>query len=483
MLALGGAAFALPAMSRAAALGFSGADIDAAGFAGSDLPAGRSALTAKVQILLDRAGTSPGVTDGAKGAMSTSAIKAFQRRMGLPMNGILDGRVWAALQPYADAPATQDYTITDKDMENLVAEIPSDYLLKSNMVWLGYTSVAEKLAERFHMSENFIKALNPNARFEAGEVITVMAPGKPAKGKVTRIIIDKSTRRVAAYDSAGKMVVDYPATIGSDQTPSPSGHVHVTATAINPEYTYNPRINFQQGDNDQVLKIPPGPNGPVGTVWIALSKPTYGIHGTPTPELLFQNQSFGCVRLTNWDAEELAHLVRTGTTKVEFLEAGVSIADVTDPVAAPEALSVASAGIAGALSISARPPLRTAALADVTETATETAVSNDDAARIAMMATGLATGDQVNADSDAEQVAPETPHEAMTGDQPAPDMPEPAVTSPDAVTIAASDIDPLAAAIIAATAPAAEEVMPVADAGDMPALGARPLPRPPHRLN
>lgn len=355
-----GAILAAPALAELPDPPFSGADIEAAAFTGQDLPPGRSPLTARVQVLLDRAGTSPGVTDGFKGAMSRSAIMAFERRMGLPIDGVLDAQVWAALQPWADAPATQTYTITEADLADLVAEIPTDYLLKANMVHLGYTSVAEKLGERFHMDEKFLRFLNPGVPLQPGSTITVTAPGRPARGVVTRIIIDKATRRVAGYDDKGRMLVDYPATIGSDSTPSPSGHVTVTATALNPEYTYNPKVNFRQGENDRVLKIPPGPNGPVGTVWIALSKPTYGIHGTATPSRLFHNQSFGCVRLTNWDAEELAHMVRAGLTRVEFLEPGTSITDVTDKVEAPRALVSA----AGPLTRSARPPLRRVARAD-----------------------------------------------------------------------------------------------------------------------
>ncbi|MDN3713204.1 L,D-transpeptidase [Paracoccus cavernae] len=142
---------------------------------------------------------------------------------------------------------------------------------------------------------------------------------------MTRIIVDKATRRVAAYDAKGNMVADYPATVGSTTTPSPHGTHTVDAVALNPTYTYNPAKNFKQGDNDRVLLVPPGPNGPVGDVWIDLSEPTYGIHGTATPSRLFVNQSYGCVRLTNWDARELAHMVKARVTVVEFLDPGSAL--------------------------------------------------------------------------------------------------------------------------------------------------------------
>jgi lipoprotein-anchoring transpeptidase ErfK/SrfK len=197
------------------------------------------------------------------------------------------------------------------------------------MTAMAHTSVAERLGERFHMDEKFIQFLNPGVDLVPGATIQVMAPNPPMRGQGSRIIIDKANRRVAGYDSNGRMVVDYPATIGSTVTPSPEGTHNVRTVAVNPNYTYNPDVNFRQAGNDKPLVVPPGPNGPVGTVWIGLTKPTYGIHGTPTPSQLFSNQSNGCVRLTNWDAEELARMVRIGGTSVEFLDAGVTISDVT----------------------------------------------------------------------------------------------------------------------------------------------------------
>ncbi len=354
--------------------------IEAASYSGGDLPSGQSALTAKVQVMLDRAGTSPGVIDGVKGGMSRSGIAAFERRSGLPADGVMDAQVWAALLPFAGGAMTMDYTITPADESELTLHIPSDYLEKANMTSLGYTSVAEKLGERFHMSEKFIEALNPGIPLVAGSSIKVIAPSKPLRAKVTRVFVEKSTNRVAAYDAEGHMVVNYPATIGSSETPSPSGTHKVRAVAMNPEYTYNPAINFTQGQNKSVLTLPPGPNGPVGTVWIALTKPTYGLHGTPTPSRLFLSESHGCVRLTNWDAEELAHMVQPGVTTVEFLEKGTSLADVMgeargiSKAVAAVAVPVPAAGVTGAASMalasSTRPLPRPAALAVVPVAAT-----------------------------------------------------------------------------------------------------------------
>ena len=342
--ALGFLAFFLPSAAAAAAI--SAEAIETAAYSGGALPSGQNPLTAKAQILLDRSGISPGVIDGIRGGMSTSAIAAFEGREGLASDGTMDQQVWEALQKYAAKPLMQDYTITAADAGNLTKSIPSDYLEKANMTTLGYTSVAEKLAERFHMHESLLSALNPGVDLVEGVTIKVAAPSKPHKAQISRILIDKGSNRVSAYDGEGHMVVNYPATIGSVETPSPSGTHNVRAVAIDPEYTYNPSKNFKQGDNNEALTIPPGPNGPVGSVWIALTKPTYGIHGTPTPSRLFVSESHGCVRLTNWDAQELAHMVKPGGTSVEFIEKGGAIASASPekPVdgANPKATSAAS---------------------------------------------------------------------------------------------------------------------------------------------
>lgn len=332
------------------AFGFTAQDIENATFSNGSggLPPGKSALTAKVQILLDRAGISPGVVDGFNGGMSESALRAFQRRTGLRETGRLNAETWDVLQAYAQKPVTQEYTITAEDAADLVPEIPKDYALQAQMSHLGYTSVAEKLGERFHMDEKFILHLNPDTPLVPGNTIKVMQPAPRISGTVTRILVHKGTRRVSAYDANGALIADYPATIGSDDMPSPSGSHLVRTVASNPTYHYNPYINKQQGNNDKPLTLPPGPNNPVGSTWIDLSKPTYGIHGTRTPSQLFVNSSSGCVRLTNWDVAELARMVKPGVTVVDFLDAnGQKTTDAPDIAvnnpAPPNSASTASA--------------------------------------------------------------------------------------------------------------------------------------------
>ncbi|MHB2267881.1 L,D-transpeptidase family protein [Aliihoeflea sp. PC F10.4] len=282
--------------------------------------AGASEDVAKIQIILSRIGASPGVVDGRMGDNVNKAIAAYRDLRGEALRTYDTQSIDTILQE-TGGDALIDYEITAVDAAGpFIASVPEDYGEKAQLDHLGFTSVAEKLAEKFHMDENYLRALNPGVNFDRpGTRIRVANVPRPKREQVARIIADKSAKQVRAYDANGRLVVAYPATIGSQGTPSPTGTHTVERVALDPEYTYNPKINFQQGNNDRVLRIPPGPNGPVGSVWIALSKPTYGIHGTPEPSKIGKTYSNGCIRLTNWDAQELAKLVSKGVT-VEFRE-------------------------------------------------------------------------------------------------------------------------------------------------------------------
>jgi len=273
-----------------------------------------------LQVFLDREGASPGVIDGKMGSKVTKALKAWEQISGETLDPNDTESVLERLRMSGGMPIVS-YTITPADAAGpYVAEIPEDYAHKALLPRLSFTSTTEMLAERFHMDEGYLKALNPGADFTIpGTIVKVVDPGQPKTGVVARIIADKARKQVFAYGADGALISAYPASIGSSDTPSPSGTVTVERVALDPGYTYNPKINFQQGANDKVLAIPPGPNGPVGTVWIALSKPTYGIHGTPEPSKIGRTQSHGCIRLTNWDATELAKMVKPGVT-VEFID-------------------------------------------------------------------------------------------------------------------------------------------------------------------
>jgi lipoprotein-anchoring transpeptidase ErfK/SrfK len=276
---------------------------------------------AGLQILLDRTGASPGVIDGKFGSNVDKALVAYRMLTGKNLKSTDTATIKAELAATGGDPF-MTYEITAVDAAGpYVASIPEDYSQKAQLPSMAFTSVPEMLAERFHMDEGYLRALNPEANFSRpGTIIRVANVGQNVTGKkVARITADKRTKQVFAYDAYDKLVAAYPATIGSSDTPSPTGTHAVSRIAFDPNYTYNPKVNFKQGENDKVLTIPPGPNGPVGSIWIALDKPTYGIHGTPEPSKIGKTQSHGCIRLTNWDAYELAKMVSAGVT-VEFLE-------------------------------------------------------------------------------------------------------------------------------------------------------------------
>ncbi|MGV3723875.1 MAG: L,D-transpeptidase family protein [Actinomycetota bacterium] len=274
----------------------------------------------KAQILLDRAYYSPGVIDGIYGSNTKKALREYQLQRRLTASGTLDAATWEALTGDDDQPALMSYTLAKEDVDGpFVDSIPAGMKEMAKLERLAYTSASELLAEKFHMGERLLRALNPDVDFgKSGAEITVARVRKRRPGsRVATILVDKVSQTVKPLDASGKLIAFYPATVGSRTFPSPDGVLKVTAVAERPTFTYSSELAYSDLPKGERLVIPPGPNNPVGIVWISLSKNGFGIHGTPQPEKISKSASHGCVRLTNWDALELAHLVSSGVT-VQF---------------------------------------------------------------------------------------------------------------------------------------------------------------------
>ena len=282
---------------------------------------GQFPVYARAHVMLSNAHASPGAIDGTSGKNTLKAIASFQQMNGLKPTGELTKETWDKLvQRQGSKPAFIEYTITAKDLEGPLAKsIPSDYALQSKMKGLYYTSMTELLGEKFHMDEGFLKKLNPNANFnKAGEKIIVVNYRNTLPEDIHLIVAHKGAKQLYLFNSQNQMIASFPASIGNTGTPSPTGTYKVTGVTKNPWYSYSPS-NFVQGKNLQPLSLPPGPNGPVGNIWIGLSKKSFGIHGTPNPSSISKTASHGCIRLTNWDANDLGKKVKSGVT-VKFLE-------------------------------------------------------------------------------------------------------------------------------------------------------------------
>jgi lipoprotein-anchoring transpeptidase ErfK/SrfK len=276
------------------------------------VPAGDKSL--RQQVLLDRAGFSVGQIDGNVGSNTNRALAAYekQRVAGAPV-------AHAGLQALStdDAPTLVDYTITAEDAKGPFVQIPQDMMAKAKLTALGYTSAAEALGEKFHASPALLKSLNPGKRLDrAGETIRVPNVRTPLAAKAAKVVVDRSDGSVSAMDAQNKVLARYPATMGSEHDPLPLGTWKVTGVQQNPPFNYNPDLFWDAKAAHSKAKIAPGPNNPVGVVWIDLSKEHYGIHGTPEPAQIGKTESHGCIRLTNWDAAELAKMVAPGVVAV-----------------------------------------------------------------------------------------------------------------------------------------------------------------------
>jgi lipoprotein-anchoring transpeptidase ErfK/SrfK len=286
-------------------------------------PEGPSVLRA--QILLDRALFSPGIIDGRWGTNTEKAIYWFQRREGLPATGHLDRRTFEQLVRAAGEPErlVREHRLSERDVEGPFVEIPDDIYEHARLDCSCYESLSEKLGELFHASPDLLRKLNPGVELSslaAGTTIRVPAIREQHAALSTRpsrLVISDEGRYLHAVDGEGRILFHFPATLGSTYDPSPTGDFRVVRIAEDPWWHYQPSILAHVDDDEEEARIPPGPNNAVGMVWMALSEPHYGIHGTAAPETIGYASSAGCVRLTNWDALFLSRRIAPDTP-VEF---------------------------------------------------------------------------------------------------------------------------------------------------------------------
>jgi lipoprotein-anchoring transpeptidase ErfK/SrfK len=279
------------------------------------------------QVLLDRQGFSPGQIDGLPGANFSHALAAMLSAHGLPPTSRPTCATWRKLAVDDSRPGITSYTVSSDDLKGpFEKQIPPGLEDQAALATLGYTSAAEELAERFHMSPALLRRLNPGKAILAGREIRVPAVTPfdpdatprfdPAAAGVT-ILVSRGDSALRVVRPGGSILFYAPVTTGSVHDPLPSGHYRVLRLIWRPPFRYNPSLFWDASDGDEKATIKPGPNNPVGVVWIGLDLENYGLHGTPEPGRVGHSESHGCVRLTNWDAARVAALVKPGTL-VEF---------------------------------------------------------------------------------------------------------------------------------------------------------------------
>jgi lipoprotein-anchoring transpeptidase ErfK/SrfK len=322
----------------------------------------------RLQVFLDRANFGPGKIDGQYGEFTTKALELYRIAQGGAVRGAAPavppiaeppedagkrGHKRSAGKPAPDVsdldlasvnPVFTSYTVTEDDAKS-VGSVPSQPPEKAKLKWLPYQSIAEAVAERYHCDVDFLEELNPGKTkgLKPGDTVTVpnVEPfsfsrdreGKDSKGandeedtaseskskkgseskEPSRSLVVSTKTNMVEVHEGDKLVAAFPVTVGSSETNSPVGQWKVQRVTKLPVFRYDKQMLKHGERSGDFHLLPPGPNNPVGIMWIALNKKGIGLHGTDSPDQIGRNASHGCIRLANWDVVKLAALVEKGT--------------------------------------------------------------------------------------------------------------------------------------------------------------------------